>query len=764
MDNITVLRAALPLAKVWRADGSVSPYQDAKHFNVISGPVGDVRALSRVLTKLEHESHACVIRGTYKGDTPVDGVRRLRANFNDDQHHWVLMEVDEFEPVCADPVLQPEEAVREYVLSCLPPEWWEVTCHWQLSNSAGRVPGKLKVHLWFWLAEPATSAQLKAWAKANEVPVDRAVFNVVQVHYTAAPLMDPGVVNPVPRRSGLLEGLLGDEVYLKVPTAAPAAPVERGERASLPALSGALEHLVAYYNVTGLGREEWLHVGMALHHETGGSDEGLALWDEWSSRVPGYEGWEDVVGRWESFGQSGGVTGGTILKAARESGWVEEVSADEFEPLAVVSGWPPVNAAVFLPYLVRGRGQYMGRVDDELNAVVAALEQPRIIKGVMAYDPFTDNVLLVDAAGSRTPYDAAISAALRMRLEGHDGLDAGVPRFKPIAKGVFDDAVLAVSRRQELDSAKAWAESLVWDGVPRVASFYQDYMAVAPEDAEYAAALGLYMWTAMAGRAVCPGIKADTMPVWVDPEGGAGKSVLITKLVPFKEWATEVHLGMLERKEDEMCYQMRGRLVGEVAELKGLHSSQAEDIKAFLTRETDSVRVKYEKTSRDFPRRIFLIGTTNEEAFLSDDHGVRRFAPIKVGRGRGIDIDGVVAVLDQLWAEGLHLLKAAGGEPLWQGLRPYLDGAQHEFKLASADPWFDVVRDWLAGRPTEGVFEGEAPVDRHQVRTSVILRQALGIPDRAQDRRVQFRVTDILKQLGYRKKHTMTGKVWVLQT
>lgn len=49
----------------------------------------------------------------------------------------------------------------------------------------------------------------------------------------------------------------------------------------------------------------WLGVGMALHHETGGSGAGFELWDQWSQASPKYS--TDTYGRkrWESFGRGG---------------------------------------------------------------------------------------------------------------------------------------------------------------------------------------------------------------------------------------------------------------------------------------------------------------------------------------------------------------------------------------------------------------------------------------------------------------------------
>jgi len=46
---------------------------------------------------------------------------------------------------------------------------------------------------------------------------------------------------------------------------------------------------------------DWIKVGMALHHETGGSDEGLALWDEWSSHGSKYSEQDDLPARWRGF-------------------------------------------------------------------------------------------------------------------------------------------------------------------------------------------------------------------------------------------------------------------------------------------------------------------------------------------------------------------------------------------------------------------------------------------------------------------------------
>jgi len=49
----------------------------------------------------------------------------------------------------------------------------------------------------------------------------------------------------------------------------------------------------------------WLGVGMALHHETGGSADGFELWDTWSQRSSKYTAREYGEDRWRSFGAGG---------------------------------------------------------------------------------------------------------------------------------------------------------------------------------------------------------------------------------------------------------------------------------------------------------------------------------------------------------------------------------------------------------------------------------------------------------------------------
>ena len=76
-----------------------------------------------------------------------------------------------------------------------------------------------------------------------------------------------------------------------------------------------------------VGRQDWLTIGMAVHHTTAG--HGFALWDKWSQTGPGYES-EQMSPMWHSFGKHPvPVTVGTLIHHAEKNGWLRPVDITE---------------------------------------------------------------------------------------------------------------------------------------------------------------------------------------------------------------------------------------------------------------------------------------------------------------------------------------------------------------------------------------------------------------------------------------------------
>lgn len=68
--------------------------------------------------------------------------------------------------------------------------------------------------------------------------------------------------------------------------------------------------------------DEWLRVGMALHHQSEGKKWGLKIWLDWSKKSEKFAGIEDLKHRWVGFGknQRDSITFATLIKRAKEFG------------------------------------------------------------------------------------------------------------------------------------------------------------------------------------------------------------------------------------------------------------------------------------------------------------------------------------------------------------------------------------------------------------------------------------------------------------
>ena len=74
-------------------------------------------------------------------------------------------------------------------------------------------------------------------------------------------------------------------------------------------------------------REDWIRIGSAIHHGSGGSADGFELFDAWSQTSSNYTGSKDTFGRWKSFNieKSGDdcATIGSIVHILKEEGLYE---------------------------------------------------------------------------------------------------------------------------------------------------------------------------------------------------------------------------------------------------------------------------------------------------------------------------------------------------------------------------------------------------------------------------------------------------------
>lgn len=509
------------------------------------------------------------------------------------------------------------------------------------------------------------------------------------------PLSDPVEVLPPPER---LPAVL-----------APSAPEIADVRDALAAI-----------DPNDFDYEGWLKILFAVHAATDGSGEGLALILDWSSR---FERYDEQASRAETekqwtFARSnkeGGIGPGTLFAAAAARGWVHPLRRPSIEGLEVIvdegEEVPPDAPKYPAPVPVRGG------MRANLSNIRHFVEVPGQIQHALAYDEFLATVMVSPGNdGQWKPIDDNDVTTIRMELERLGFHDVALEKVR----AVIDH----VAQQNRFDSAKEWLSRMpAWDGVPRVDRFLSRYLGA--EDRDYTRAVSRYTLTALVGRIMAPGCQVDMVPVLVGAQG-IGKSTSIKALLPDSQFFAEINLG--NTHDADQSRLLRGKLLCEIAELRGLATRDAESIKAFITRTHEEWTPKYKEHPVRFARRCVFIGTTNDVEFLTDPTGNRRWLPVRVAAG---DITAICADREQLYAEALAIYREEGIQ--WRDAER-LAVAEHAEYIVG-DEWDEPIRQFLE--------ESGARVSARE-----IAAQVLRLELRQVDQRVVKRIAAALRRIG----------------
>ncbi len=341
------------------------------------------------------------------------------------------------------------------------------------------------------------------------------------------------------------------------------------------------------------------------------------------------------------------------------------------------------------------------------------------------------------------PMDDAAMAKQRERLE----IVSGQTKW---SQNHLDQAIqILVTEVERYHPVRDYLTGLAWDGVDRIADLMNGPISSPNPLQLHQRYLEIWFISAVA-RALTPGCKVDTALVLQGPQG-VRKSSFFRYLVPHESWFSD-DMGSLDNKDSQMAV---GRCwIIEWAELESMRRSNLGAVKAFLARQVDSFRPPYGRSFIDIPRSSVIVGSTNEEQFLHDGTGSRRFLVIPVS---GIDTDAVAAMRDQLWAEAVYRFKA--GERWYLNAGEHSEQASLNAELTSEDPWESILERWLSS-PEGADFSTSFG---YYTTLAKILADCLQIPPERRLRAHQMRIAQILAALGWRRtKKTAAGKQeWV---
>ena len=487
----------------------------------------------------------------------------------------------------------------------------------------------------------------------------------------------------------------------------------------------------------GLGYDDWRNVVFALHHETQGGGDGLALAHAFSARSGKYDPdfLENRVWPFVKSERDTAITGRTILKMARDAGWTEDVTA-RFDVIDVTATEPEG-----LPKFARKKN---GEIIPTIDNITMAVRSRDYTGHAIAFDEFRDEIMLaVKGTTEWRPFTDPDYTRMRIGLEKRG--------FGPVGREMIRDAVALVAEENRFDSAIEWLKLLPTATGERCATFLSHYCGV--EDTPYHRATSLYLWTALAGRVMTPGVKADMALILIGAQG-LGKSTLAKALAPQIDHFVEISL---DERDADLSRKMRGALVAEIGELRGLHSREMEAIKSFITRTHEEWTPKFKEFGVKFARRLVFIGTTNQDEILADETGNRRFLPVTVEQK--LETDAIRRDLLLLWAEARDLYAQHG--VMW-GAADRLAPAQHAHYMVT-DAWADDIAEWLEGYE----MDATAPRWHSEFSTKDILRGALNIPASVSNKGHEMRIGKALRALGFVRDQKRIGgkptRMWLYE-
>lgn len=272
------------------------------------------------------------------------------------------------------------------------------------------------------------------------------------------------------------------------------------------------------------------------------------------------------------------------------------------------------------------RSASTGQYEKTIHNALTILENDTGLKGKLIFDRFSNRFLVQD----RLPWSRSGEQIPRLWSDSDDAELRGY--FEHFYEGfksasVIEDALAILKNRKSTNVVKEYFESLHWDGKQRLDTLLIDYLGA--EDSTYTRQVTRKSLTAVVARAITEkAIKFDNMVILTGPQG-IGKSTILSKLAG--EWFTD---NIVDFNSKDTLLLLQNCIIVEVPELQGFNKADSNRLKQFLGQKTDKYRAPYERREEEHPRHCVFFGTTNDDEFLRDSTGNRRYWPVEVRKSK----------------------------------------------------------------------------------------------------------------------------------
>ncbi|MDG6398694.1 VapE family protein [Pseudomonas quasicaspiana] len=447
--------------------------------------------------------------------------------------------------------------------------------------------------------------------------------------------------------------------------------------------------------------------------------------DDWKTKRPNGDAWNPGK---EKADNAATVVGcqvvAPIFAIEREDKWTD------FNDLHCAEGLEAVRRqvlAVVKPPAAGGWKDQFARTENGM--LIAHMQNVELIlgnderwAGVIGFSAFSSKIVKLRAApyGGGVGDWADIDDMLVMKWLAQQY------NLRVKASSVIE-AVSVVAHDHAFHPVRNYLNALEWDRVPRLDTWLTEIMGVALT--EYSSKVGKRWLVSAVGRVMKPGCKADSVMI-LEGAQGAGKSTAMSVLGG--EWFMDTPFALGDK---DGFQAIRGKWIVELGELDSFNKAESTKAKQFFSASTDTYRESYGRRTMDVPRQCVFVGTTNQDEYLKDATGNRRYWPVACTK---VDLDKLREVRDQLWAEAMFCYLS--GDIWWVNREEstlFADAQEERFVV---DEWEGPILDWL-----ESSQIGETATG------SEILAGPLKLDLGHWGKPEQMRVGAIMHRLGWRK-------------
>ena len=171
-------------------------------------------------------------------------------------------------------------------------------------------------------------------------------------------------------------------------------------------------------------------------------------------------------------------------------------------------------------------------------------------------------------------------------------------------------------------------------------------------------------------------------------------------------------------------------------------------MKNLITITTDNFRAPYGRNNEPHRRGSVFCGTVNEESFLSDETGNRRYWVVPITGTEPLYRDGLLAVRDGIWKAAVAAYRA-NELPMLTRAQEALSEIQNE-TFTYSDTWLEMLQNAIESNPRRW----QMPFSTAEALAAAGLKNSEQIT-----RADETRLAPVLRQLGFdkAKNHVRTG-------